>query len=448
MLFSRLLPEPSPPATALVEAPQASKPSKAPDSGLKDPSIKRSFSQMDEAWGVASIPKKTKSNIPALASLHLLANDDDEVRTIKKSVLVTRQRLRAGVDDPKGLLNLVDSSTNALEQAKKLELLKSSGLLQKLKGTPSFSDRLKQAIIDLDLGLGGQKAKDTLLFGAKVFSTPGFLSNKNISDIENNVVEGNTTWRHQNAFAKMMFAGCLNQSKRIVEKFDEVLHGGSKPEVLVHKTHAAIRRLLGSDECSAFLREMDSSEEASVVRCDTFIKRIVESVDPILPITLRNKALDAEYLRTALHLLGAAELLFTQYEPDVRIQANPAGVVGLTAAMHGDIERAVMFNREQKSLAQFMTDSRAQYMTSLGLGTRFSKDDARIRRKNRRGRPFFRGHRFFNQGMNRAQQAHQGFLGTAAPVSTPTMQGRGLCYAYQAGTCRRGGACRFVHSNQ
>ena len=68
----------------------------------------------------------------------------------------------------------MDSSTNALEQAKKLELLKNAGLLQKVKGK-SFSNKLKQAIIDLDLGLDGQKAGDTLVFGAKVLSSPGFF---------------------------------------------------------------------------------------------------------------------------------------------------------------------------------------------------------------------------------------------------------------------------------
>ena len=392
---------------------------------------------------LSKIPKKARSRIPALASLHLLPGDDEEGRAVKKSVLVTRERLRAGIDDPKGLLNLVDSSTNALEQAKKLELLKNSGLLQKLKGKSSFSNRLKQAMIDLDLGLGGQKTKDTLLFGAKVLSSPGFLTNKNISDIENNTVDGSTSWKHQNAFAKMMVAGCMNQSKRIVEKFDEILHVGSKPEELVHKTHSAIRRLLKSDECGAFLREVDNADDSSIARCNTFVKRIVESMEPILPITLRNKALDAEYLRTALHLLGAAELLFTQYEPDVRIQANPAGVVGLTAAMHGEIERSVMFNRPQKPLTQFMTDSRAQYLTSLGLGTPFSKDDRRSRKKNRRGRPYFRGQRFFNQGLNRAQQVFRNSL-----EATSSMRGRGPCFAYQAGRCRRGVTCRFEHSNQ
>ena len=63
------------------------------------------------------------------------------------------------MDDPKGLLNLVNSSTNSLERTKKLELLKCSGLLQKRKGTLSFSDNLKEAIVNLDLGLGGTETK-------------------------------------------------------------------------------------------------------------------------------------------------------------------------------------------------------------------------------------------------------------------------------------------------
>ena len=142
---------------------------------------------------MGTIPKKRKSSIPALASLNFLSNSDDDARTVKKSVLVTRQRLRAGVDDPKGLLNLVYSSTNALERTKKLELLKNSGLLQKRKGVSSFSDKLKEAIVNLDLGLAGQKPSDTLLFGAKVLISPGFLSTMNVSEIENYIVDGKTT---------------------------------------------------------------------------------------------------------------------------------------------------------------------------------------------------------------------------------------------------------------
>ena len=64
--------------------------------------------------------------------------------------------------------------------------------------------------------MGGQAIEDTLLFGAKVLSTPGFLSGKNISHVENNMVEGNTTWTHQDAYAKMVIAGFLSQAKKIL----------------------------------------------------------------------------------------------------------------------------------------------------------------------------------------------------------------------------------------
>ena len=65
--------------------------------------------------------------------------------------------------------------------------------------------------------------KDSLTFGAKVLSLPGFLTPKNISDVENNIVDGKTTWRHQDAYCKMTMAGCLNQVKRILQKYDDVL---------------------------------------------------------------------------------------------------------------------------------------------------------------------------------------------------------------------------------
>ena len=75
----------------------------------------------------------------------------------------------------------------------------------------------------------------------------------------------------------MMIAGCLNQAKRILEKFDEILQTGTKPEVLVQKTHATIRRLLQSEDCSAFLRECDSAEEASIRSGETFVSSIYVS---------------------------------------------------------------------------------------------------------------------------------------------------------------------------
>ena len=45
------------------------------------------------------------------------------------------------------------------------------------------------ATLRLDTGMGGQAIEDTLLFGAKVLSTPGFLSGKNISHVEKKVAD-------------------------------------------------------------------------------------------------------------------------------------------------------------------------------------------------------------------------------------------------------------------
>ena len=217
--------------------------------------VKRGLSTIIAPGVPIRIPKKT-SFVPALDMAQRLSGLVDDARSIKKNVLKTREKLRAGLHDPKGLLDLVGSSTNALEHTKKLELLKSSGLLSKTKGTRSFSERLKRAKERLDLGLGGQSVSDSLTFGAKVLSSPGFLSLKNISEVENGVVEGNTTWKHQDAYCKMIISGFINQAKRILLKYDEVLYGSS-PEVLVEATHAKIRELLLSEDCSKFLSGVD-----------------------------------------------------------------------------------------------------------------------------------------------------------------------------------------------
>ena len=461
VLFSRFLPEPSSHESDGGVPMRADAPSQTVPPAVGQNSLKRPASAIAVEEVLAKIPKR--SSIPALAALERVPGGGGDGMPAKKHVLLTRQKLRAGLHDPKGLLSLVDSSTNALERTKRLELLKSSGRLQKFQGKynrlQSFPEKLNEAAVRLDVGLGGHAVSDTLLFGASVLHAPGYLTPKNVSDIENNIVDGKTTWRHQNAYGKMIIAGCLNQSKRIIEKFDEVLHG-SKPEVLIQGTHDAIRRLLSSDECRAFLREVGSTEESSVVNCDTFVKRIVEAVAPIIPITLRNGSLDGGYLRTALHLLGAAEMLFGQYESDVRIQANPAGVVGMSSAMHGEFERAVVFNEELRSLNDFIKDMKGHYQTSLGLGAPFAKDSGgrtRRRNANNRGRGFYRSRRPLNQGLDRSQQTQQSAfvpVGPFQPRSEPTLahsvpiRGRGACYAYQAGACRRGNSCRFLHLNQ
>ena len=52
-----------------------------------------------------------------------------------------------------------------------------------------------------------------------MLSTPRVLTAKNIKDIENNFVEGNTTWTHQKSYVRMLTAGCVNQAKRIIENY-------------------------------------------------------------------------------------------------------------------------------------------------------------------------------------------------------------------------------------
>ena len=170
----------------------------------------------------------------------------------------------------------------------------------------------------------------------------------------------------------MIIAGCLNQAKRILEKYDEVLYGAS-PEVLVVSTHTAIRQLLKSEQGVDFMNNQELGEAPASVG-DEFIKKIVEAVAPIVPITLRNKSLDGTYLRMALHMLGATELLFAQYQQDVREHSNPAGVVGLASAMHCEFESTAIYSNALRPLGEFMTDMKSQYQTSLGLGTPFAKD--------------------------------------------------------------------------
>ena len=137
--------------------------------------------------------------------------------------------------------------------------------------------------------------------------------------------------------------------------------------------------------------------------------KIVEAVAPIVPLTLRDKALDSGYLRTTLHFLGAAEFMLARYETDVRTQANPNGVVGLAAVMHGEFDRTVVFNDQLKPLEEFMSCMKTQYQTSLGLGAPFPKDfggrskQRNNRRDNRRGRggSFYPRRRFSTTGSGR-----------------------------------------------
>ena len=131
-----------------------------------------------------------------------------------------------------------------------------------------------------------------------------------------------------------MMAGCINQAKKILSKYDEVLFGPA-PEVLIEPTHQAIRKLFASPEGKTFVARMAEGKEGSAAD-DTFIKGVIGAIPPVIPLAIRNKNLDGGFLRTALLLLGAVEILLAQYEVDIRSNANPAGVVGMSAAMHAD----------------------------------------------------------------------------------------------------------------
>ena len=77
---------------------------------------------------------------------------------------------------------------------------------------------------------------------------------------------------------------------------------------MVKDAHKEIRELLGSDKARALFREEDGVAQPAEPEATEFIKSIIETIAPVVPITLRNKSLDGSYLRTALHLLAAAEL--------------------------------------------------------------------------------------------------------------------------------------------
>ena len=257
-----------------------------------------------------------------------------------------------------------------------------------------------------------------------------------------------------------MIAGCINQSKRIFEKFDRVLYG-QLPENLIKKTHASIRDLLISEEGTKFLKA--NSGELPVVEesGEILIMKIIEAVDPIIPITLRNRDLDGSYMRTALLLLEAAELMFSKYERDIRELANPNGMVGMAESMHAELKRSALYNEELRPVQEFARDLQAQYQTSMGMGSPFPKDvvtRGRKRRGNFRGRGSFLASHDRYQGWSNFQQAQQGPFAAAQGGGPPFGSGRGqsslmalrqqgICYDYRAGTCMRGGACKYRHSN-
>ena len=59
----------------------------------------------------------------------------------------------------------------------------------------------------------------------------------------------------------MMISGCLNESKRTIEKYDLIFYG-EKLEVLVEETHNAIQELLTSEESKYFPPDFDGKKRS------------------------------------------------------------------------------------------------------------------------------------------------------------------------------------------
>ena len=173
-----------------------------------------------------------------------------------------------------------------------------------------------------------------------------------------------------------------------------------------------------------------------------WIKGAIGAIPPVIPLAIRNKNLDGGFLRTALLPLGAVEILLAQYEVDIRSNANPAGLFGMSAAMHVDFEQCNLFGEKLQSLRNFMKEMWSQYQTSLGLGSPFPNDSV-LRKSTRRrarynqNRTFGRG-QFRRPGLGRGQQE--------APTSSRPKST--ICYDYQSGNCGRGEACRYDHTYQ
>ena len=264
----------------------------------------------------------------------------------------------------------------------------------------------------------------------------------------------------------MVIAGCLNQARNIFVKFDEILDGPAPVKLVVH-THEAIRQVLASQDCQDFMGRMSDDGKDALASGDEFLRRIIEAVSPIIPITLRNKSLDGVYFRTALQFIAAAEFMFAQFESDVRIKANPAGVVGMCNSMHAEMKRAAMYNDALKPVDEFIRDIKAQYQTSLGLGSSFTRDSSIQgggRGRRRRGRGYYRNRyqgQNFSGGQGRTQlqesagysaarfsgpSGHTGY-GRAQPMNNGAglIRNNNACYDYQAGNCTRGRMCRFSH---
>ena len=73
---------------------------------------------------------------------------------------------------------------------------------------------------------------------------------------------------------RLLTAGCLNQVKRISEKYDEILYGPAL-EMLVKEMHQAIKDLMRSAECAALLKDTHVPSHETGDRGHTLIRIIM-----------------------------------------------------------------------------------------------------------------------------------------------------------------------------
>ena len=88
---------------------------------------------------------------------------------------------------------------------------------------------------------------------------------------------------------------------------------------------------LASHVCQEFLRQQRergniTEDKKALAAGDNFIRKITEAVAPVLPITLRTKALDGGYFRTALQLIAAAEIIFLNMSLTSEVELTRLGL--------------------------------------------------------------------------------------------------------------------------
>ena len=153
------------------------------------------------------------------------------------------------------------------------------------------------------------------------------------------------------------------------------------------QTHKSITDLLRLDGAVFLFLDPVGGDESYESAKDLVIKTIVGAVSPIIPLTIKNKSLDGFYIRTALLLLEATELMFSQYKENIRSQANPVGLLGMCNAMHAEIKSIQVHSTEMKSVSGFMKDMKIEFNTSLSLGEPFRNDiTPRDKRRGKGGR--------------------------------------------------------------